>query len=87
MDEDVVWALGRMVLTRTLHRGIGVVKVCEVKVCEVEACEAKVREAKVAVSDMVGVARRSGREEVLLRVILTGTGSVEVRIGISGFGR
>lgn len=81
MDEDVVWALGRMVLTRTLHRGIGVVKVCEAK-----ACEAKVCEAKVAVSDMVGVARRSGREEVLLRVILTGTGSVEVRIGISGFG-
>jgi hypothetical protein len=35
---------------------------------------------------MVGVDRRSNREEILLRMILTGTGSVLVRIGLSGFG-
>jgi len=81
-----------VVLTRTLHRGIGVVRACEVlecevKVCEVKVCEAKVCEAEAAVSDMVSVDRRSGREEFLLRMILTGTGSVAVRISISGFGR
>lgn len=32
IDKDVVWALGSVVLTRTLHRGIGVVKACEAEV-------------------------------------------------------
>jgi hypothetical protein len=76
MDKDVVWVLGRMVLIMTLHRGIGVVRACEVKACEARVCEAKVREAEAVVSDMVGVDRRSGREEFPLRMILTGTGSV-----------